>query len=240
MGVSKSIRAAAYPRTASEIEREGFVVTTTRLGQLAGVAAVLLFVVAVIVSGEPPDGDDSLREITQFYRENDTDQMWGAGLVAWGAALFLVFLSALWKVLREAEGAFRGPSTLALAGGIVFTVGLTVFAGISFALGDLGEDLAPVALQALHALNVDFFFPVAVGLAGFLLGSGLAIVRTGALPKWLGWVAVVLAPIAITPVGFVVFLLNGLWILVVSVLLFMRAETAGPAGPAGPPEARGV
>jgi hypothetical protein len=203
--------------------------TTTRLARLAGVLAVAVVVVAGFVGGETPDGDDSLREITQFYRDNDAEQVWAGVMLAWSAGFFLVFLSAFWKALREAEGVRRGASTLALAGGIVFAVGLTIFASTSFLLGEFGDDLTPVALQALNAMSSGNFFTAIVGLFGFLLGSGAAVVRTGVLPKWLGWVAIVMAPIAVTPIGFFVVLASGIWILVVSVLLALRPEAA-PAG----------
>ena len=39
--------------------------------------------------------------------------------------------------------------------------------------------------------------PIAIGIVVLLLSSGLSIVRYGALPKWLGWVAIVLAVVGI-------------------------------------------
>jgi hypothetical protein len=207
----------------------------SRFVPLSGILAVIVIVVAGAIAGESPDGDDSLREIVSFYRENDGDQMLGSALFAWGAAFFLVFVSTLWKALRAAEGERRGASTLALAGGTIVVVGMTVFAGIGFTLGDFGDELNPVALQALNALNSDLFFPLAVGTAAFLVGAGVSMVQTGALPRWLGWVAIVLAVFAITPLGFVSVLAMGIWTLIVSVLL-VRAQPAPPASsaPAAP------
>ena len=31
------------------------------------------------------------------------------------------------------------------------------------------------------------FFTVAVGAGAFLIGAGIATLKTGALPRWLGW-----------------------------------------------------
>ena len=56
--------------------------------------------------------------------------------------------------------------------------------------------------------------PLAVGLQVFLLGRRPGRVRLGMLPKWLGWVAVLVAVLAITPIGFVSFMAMALWILV--------------------------
>jgi hypothetical protein len=40
---------------------------------------------------------------------------------------------------------------------------------------------------------------------------------------WLGWIAIVLAVIALTPIGFAAFVCGGVWVAVTSVLLTMRA-----------------
>jgi hypothetical protein len=49
------------------------------------------------------------------------------------------------------------------------------------------------------------FVPSALGTLVFLI-PWLSVLRHGALPKWLGWVALVLAVIAFTPIGFVAFI----------------------------------
>jgi hypothetical protein len=61
-----------------------------------------------------------------------------------------------------------------------------------------------------------------LGLAGVTLKGWL-------LPKWLGWVALVLAIATFTPVGFIGFGLTGIWIIVASILLSARAAPATPA-----------
>ena len=81
-------------------------------------------------------------------------------------------------------------------------------------------------MQALQALWDNDFVPLALGSLVFLISAGLSIVRHGVLPKWLGWVALVLAVIGFTPIGFVAFVGAGLWIAVVSVILAVRARPA--------------
>ena len=58
------------------------------------------------------------------------------------------------------------------------------------------------------------------------------MLRSGVLPKWLGWVAVVLAVVGLTPVGFVAFIGAGLLIAVISVILAMRGRRAPTPAPA--------
>jgi hypothetical protein len=194
----------------------------SRLVPLSGVLAVALIAAAVIVGGETPATDDSLREIVSFYR--DEDQAGPSALLALGALFFLIFVTTLWTALRTAEANRRGASTLALVGGTILVVGMTIFAGIGFTLSS-ADDLTPAAIQALNALNSDLFFPLAVGDAAFLLGTGVSAVQTGAFPKWLGWAAVVLGVFAATPLGFFAFLLMGLWSLIVSVLLWRAGSS---------------
>ena len=63
-----------------------------------------------------------------------------------------------------------------------------------------------------------------MGIFVFLLATGLSVVRgAGALPKWLGWVGILFAIIALTPIGFVAFIGLGLFTLVTSILLTVRA-----------------
>jgi hypothetical protein len=206
--------------------------TASRLGKfvpLTGIVAVVLIVVSFVVSGETPDTDDPLQEVVTFYTENDSDQMAAAILLGFGALFFLIFATALRNTLRRAERDGAGASTLSFAGAIVFAVGATIFAGIAFTLGDAADNIEPPSLHTLHVLNNDMFLTVAVGLFAFALGTGIAVVRTGALPAWLGWVAIVLSVLSITPIFFIAFAVMGIWILVASVLLTLAADRAPPS-----------
>jgi hypothetical protein len=49
------------------------------------------------------------------------------------------------------------------------------------------------------------------------------------LPKWIGWVMILFAVVALTPIGFVSFIATAILILVISLLLAARARSAGPA-----------
>lgn len=84
-------------------------------------------------------------------------------------------------------------------------------------------------MQALNALDVNFFFPFGVGIAALVLATGLAALRKRVVPVWLAWVAIVLFVVTFTPIGFVGFLASGLWIIVVSILLWRLEERAALA-----------
>jgi len=197
-----------------------------------GIVAIVMFVVAFIISGETPDFDASTRDILDFYNGDQTNQVIASILLLYGSILLVFFAAALRSALRGAEAL----SLLVLIGGTLLASGLVIFAGLNFTLADLANSdhldrIAPGTLQSLNALNSDFFFPTVIGTAIFLISAALAIFATGALPRWMGWVALVLGIVAITPVGFFAFLALGIWIVVAAVLMMQRAGSEPGPGP---------
>lgn len=113
---------------------------------------------------------------------------------------------------------------VALVGAVVFSTGLAIDATLTVTLTETAEDISPGAVQALSALFANDYIPFAVGMQVLLLATGISVVKYGALPKWLGWVAIVLGVIALTPIGFVAFIGSILFVGIVSVLLAVRAR----------------
>jgi hypothetical protein len=196
------------------------------LAPLTGVALIVVVILGFAIGGEPPGADSSAEEIVDFYVDNDSSVMFGAALEGFAATLLIFFAGFLRQVLRAAEGEGHMLSAVAMAGAIVIAVGLAFDATLSFALAETAEDLEPASVQTLQALWENDFVPFAVGFQVFLLASGISILRHGALPKWLGWVAIVLAVIAITPIGFIAAGLGTVWILIVSVISTLRLRSA--------------
>jgi hypothetical protein len=193
------------------------------IGPLTGILFVVLAIVAFAVGGNTPDVNDSARDVVSFYVDNDSEQVIAAVLLALGCVALIFFLGSLRLVLRAAAGDQGGLSTVTLLGGLGIAVGVSIFAGIGFTLGDAANDLPASATLALNALNSDLFFPVAVGAATFNLGLGLAVLRHGGLPRLLGWLALVVGIAGLTPAGFFAFLATGIVIVWASVGLTMQA-----------------
>lgn len=198
------------------------------VGPLTGILFVVLAIVAAVVAGETPATDDSRQEIVSYYLENDDENAIAAWILALGCVALLFFLGSLRRALRAAAGDDGGLSTVALLGGLTIAVGASIFAGIGFTLGDAADDLPTSAVLTLNALNSDMFFTVAVGTAVFNLGLGLAILRHGGLPRPLGWVALVIGIVGLTPLGFFAFLATGIVIIWTSVVLAQQATAIAP------------
>jgi hypothetical protein len=205
------------------------------LAPLTGVAFIVVLIIGFLIGGEPPDVEKPVQEIVDHYADNKDSVQAGALVEIIAAALLLFFAGYLRKVLRAAPGEGGLLPAVVLAGATVMATGAAIDAMISFTLAETVNDIEPTAVQTLQALWDNDWPPLALGAATLLLASGLSIALYGALPKWLGWVAILLGVIGLTPIGFVSFLAGGIWILIVSVLLTLRARAiAQPPPGAGP------
>ncbi len=200
-----------------------------RPGALTGAAFAVLLVISFLVGGETPGVKDPIQDIVSHYAENDSKLMFSSILSALSVVFFLFFLGSLGAVLQAAEGATPRLSAVARAGGVVAAVGMLIFAGLVFTLGDASDHLDPAAIQALNALSIDLFFPLAGGMVTFLLATGLLAVRTRALPPWLGWAALVIAVASFTPLGFFAFLASVAWVFAASIFLALRGAASSGA-----------
>jgi hypothetical protein len=212
-----------------------------RFAPLTGVVFGLIFTAAVFGSGSSPDADAGPAKVLKYWKDNDTQQIaWSiAGVVA--TVFFVWFAGTLRSRLLEAEGGTGRLASTTFAGAVLFAAGLLAALGINFTVADTAGDLTPAATQALSALSSDFFFPLVGGVALLYLPTAVATLRSGALPRWLGWVSLVMGLVAFTPVGWIPFLLVGVWTIVISVILYRRGTAAPqPAPPAAAPTASPV
>ena len=198
-----------------------------RLVPLAGVLFVVLTIVSFVIAGEPPDADDSVREVIEYYDDHEAATMVGSVLEALAAVALLFFAASLRRAIRRREDGAGVLSVVALGGGIVAAAGIGTDAAIRFALADVATDIEPAAAQALNALWSDFFFPQAMGIGALVLATGFAGLRMRVIPTWLAWVSFLIFIVLFTPAGFIAFLVGALWIVVVSVLLWRQEATVG-------------
>jgi hypothetical protein len=207
------------------------------LGPLTGIAFVVVLIISFAVSGEPKSADDPVNEIVDFYVDNKDSVEIGAILSAVAGVLLIFFGGYLRKVLRARAEDGEMLSLVAFIGVAIVAVGFAIDTTIGIALSEAADDIDPAAVQALQALWDNDFIPLALGVIVFLTATGLSVIRSGVLPRWLGWVMLVLGVVGVTPIGFVSAIGAAIMVLVLSILLSVRAraaeETHGVGQPAG-------
>jgi len=198
-----------------------------RLAPLTGIVFAVLLAVT-FTTPSTPDVHDTGQQVIQHYNDHKSAHLLGDITGGVAVVFFLFFISALRSFFKDKEGA-DGLSMAAFAGGILIAVGGGLFTSLDVALIDARHDISPQAVQALNVLSNDIFFPFEIGLIVFALSIGLAIIASGALPKWLGWVMVVIGIVAFTPVGFFGFFVVLLWSVIVAILIYRRTGPTAAA-----------
>ena len=197
---------------------------------LTGVLGVVLLIVGFAVQGEAPDVDEPARKIVDHFVDNKDAVMIGAALQALAVTALVFFFAHVSRVIRVAEGDRGILSRVAFGGGLIFAAGGAFDATLVFAMAEGAEDVRPESIVTLLALFENDFMPLAVGLQLFLLAVGLAAWRSGFLPKWLAVITLLMAIVAVTPIGFASFLGMALWVPITAILLAVRLRREG--GPA--------
>jgi len=207
-----------------------------RLGPLTGVVSGALILAAFATSHKPPDANAPGTQVVAFYQAHSTGQQTSDSLWTLAFAIFVFFAGSLRGHLRRTPAA-EPISTVALAGAAVLAAGGATYFGFDLALANAPGDLAPAAGQALNVLALDLFLPLSAGGFVFGIASGVAILRSGQLPKWLGWLAIVIG--LAMPAAILALPLLAIWAIVTSLILFKRSSTylhpptAGPSSTAG-------
>jgi hypothetical protein len=143
-----------------------------------------------------------------------------------GLLLFIPFLGYLWSVLREAEGPGGWLSATALGAGLVGVTMKLASIAPGWAARDFGETTE--IHKALERMNEASFIAQMLPDGVMLAAVALVTLKTRALPRWLGWLAAVAAPLLLVNGMFLdadfgpAFLLFLLWTLLASVVLTVR------------------
>jgi hypothetical protein len=201
-----------------------------RFGPLAGVAFVALMVIGFVLAGSSPDPDAKSPKIAHYLSDSSSYHKNIASLfVLLAAMLFLIgFLAALRSRLVEA-GHAPGAGALAFGAGIASTVFLVIaiilFISPSIAAHDAASGHATID-PGIYRATQDLGYPIWVAstAAGALVAWATAAVTlgTGILPRWFGWLSVAIGIICLFGIFFFPILIFWLWILVASIVLFLR------------------
>src|ERR1700730_2171540 len=195
----------------------------SRLEPPTGLVSAVLGVAggAIEIITNPPGTDASGKEVIAFYSAQGGTQLLAAALLALAFVFFVFFAGSLRSLLRQAPN-LEALSTVALAGAVVEAVGQTTGAGYVWTLAQGAGHLDSSAAQALNALSNNAVATNTAGMIVFGMAAGLAILRGGLQPRWLGWVAIAMAVVVVTPAEGFSFLALIVWMVIVSILIWMR------------------
>jgi hypothetical protein len=199
----------------------------SRWTPLTGVVAALFGVAgaAFEITVNPPASAASGKAVIAFYSANQTGQRAATILLAF-AFIFVVFFAGSLRHYLRSTPAGESLASIALAGAAVLAVGQLVGGGLTWGLTDSPGTLDPAAAQALNVLGVGMVLIPTAGLFIFGISIGLAIVRGAELPKWLGWVAIAIGIVVVTPLEGFSYLALVIWMVIVSILIWIRAGQA--------------
>jgi Domain of unknown function (DUF4386) len=214
-----------------------------RYAWLGGAVFVIALVAETVVAiGIPLNQDDSAGKIATVLADHHGRQVLIACLSIVYAPAFVMYLSRLHDLFRQHAGASRFLLSWVLMGGVLFItlhgvsdIGITGMLGAKVAAYSAAHDHGLAYSLYLLTFALDSVGDIFASL--FAVATGVLILRTGLLPRWLAWMAIVLAPclfaqafglggvigtfgLVLDLIGFVLLLV---FVLVSSLILFARA-----------------
>ena len=216
-----------------------------RWARAAGIAFVVLIVVAFAVFGEQPKLDASADEVASFYDDDGGRVLTAVPIFALALVAFVWFVGAIANALRESGHGRIAANTLVLAAvyvAVQFIVGaITAALSVSVAAaGDAGT------VRALNAISWSLDTLNSFVVAAFIAAVTVGLRRAALVPAWHGWLGLAAAVIVVlrgtnwatdgfwSPSGeysWIVIAAGLVWTLTTSVLLFRAAPRPATRAP---------
>src|SRR4051794_6042379 len=207
----------------------------TRLGAGSGLAYVAMIVVAGELgpaAGTPAMNADPDTIGAHITRHPPSSAQWaGVYLEVLALLVFVVFVGYLWHVLRDAERDGGWLAGVAFSGGLLSaSLKLASLPAALAALYRADDGISAQLATALIDMNSIAFALTWATTALMLSATAGVALRTGVLPRWLGWsgIAVAIGLLASLPFAASAepptFLLALIWIIAASVVLLRRAD----------------
>jgi hypothetical protein len=210
-----------------------------RLAPLSGVLAFVLTAVGLVLTSDSPDFLAEPREIADYYADDSGKVIGAAYIGLLGTVAYIVFVGVLRNRLRRAEGPEGRLSAIAFAGGVAAAAPLLMIDIFNLAGGLRADEdgrIDPGTAASLFDLSGLSLVAAAMAVSVLVFATAALALRTGVLPRWLGWISVLVGIGLLTPVSYIFLALFLVWMLVVAVLLYL--SPAAPVTAAPPPVGR--
>lgn len=202
-----------------------------RVAPLTGLVTIILLLAGTFLIGLydflPP-----AEKIADHLGANPDRVYVGSYLAALSAFFLIWFAGRVRAALREREGGDGWVSEVAFGGGVAGGVMvLLTFTSIGSTALRAGTEagISPIGAITLY----DFWsqlgglaFPVS--MAVFIGATAVVSLRTSLFPGWFGWASALIALGLLTPFSYAVISLGMVWVLVVSIWLYVRGRSAIP------------
>lgn len=199
-----------------------------RLLTLTGPLFFVLFAVTLFVTGDEGPGEDASGKAVVDFVNDNSDRLFTAAFAgALLSALIVVFFSHVSSVARERRADAGAGPTVMVGGAVLWAAGLLLGSMLDLAVVGAADDNLEQVAQTLNVIMESSWIPFIAGIAVTLIGAGMTSLRTGLVPKWLGWIALVVGIVALFgPGGFLGFFVGPLWMLIAGIVLYLKAEPA--------------
>jgi hypothetical protein len=206
-----------------------------RWATLGGVAYVVLFVIGVIlIFGNSPDSGSAPAKIIAYYSDSGhrTEMNIGWLVAGLGIFFFLWFLSALRQTVRRLEGDDGFLTGVTSMGGVIYAALTLAAIAVDDGIRTMSDDtyhhqVFPGIIHAADDASWVLHASGGAGLGAMIIAASLAGLRAGAVPRWAGWLGIVAGIISLALIIFFPWFVAAIWILVVSIGMFVRSARRG-------------
>ena len=207
--------------------------SVARWAALGGLVYAVLFVIGTIVffSGAP-SGDSAPAKVIQWYSDSGHRDRIHFGWILIGLSIIFLlwFIGALRRAVSAVDGEGILTGVVSLGGGVYAALALASVA-LSDGIRTMSDDTYQhrVFPELIHAADDATWVMHATGAAALgvmIIATSLAFMWGAIWPTWAGWLGVVVGILALASIAFFPQFLFLLWILVVSIVIFLQSRPA--------------
>ncbi len=230
VGTRQAARAPGTPGTMSG-----------RFAALAGAVSFVLILISATMLSNAPRTTDSGQKIVSYLALHHGRLQVGAVLTALAMATALVWAAGLFRALRRAEGGTPGLALAAFGGGMLTAASAVTWALIEGTMATRFNDLGPAGARVLWTMFMLNFGAMLVGLLVVTGATAVVCLRARLFPRWFAVASIVLALASVVgacTIGYIalwiqvvavaVAILDGVWILMVSIYFWRDPALTAP------------